>query len=305
MPGNGGRKCAPAAPGWAKEHSGGPPCYTTSMRDSTLSGMLNLASELAVEAASISLAGFGKAVARRKADDSVVTETDYAIQAHIVQRIAKAYPDHAILAEEKPEHGHEHGDLTSARYVWVVDPLDASRNYASGLACFATSIAVLDRAAPVVGVVYEHNLRHLYSAITGGGAFLNGRSIRVVEPPTSHDHLIGIPSSKDELTVRVLCRWVATKGFILRNLGAATLHLAMVASGALEAAYAVQSKIWDVAAGVLLIREAGGLVTDPFGGDLLPFDLTADPNRDIPFLAGGPTMHARLLQSVREARDSA
>ncbi len=299
------RKCGPTASGWAAGHSGGPLCYTVAMVDAPLSGMLKLATELAVEAASISLARVGKAVAQRKADDSVVTDADYAIQAHIVERIGEAYPDHAILAEETPRQACACGDPASARYVWVVDPLDATRNYASGLACFATSIAVLDQAAPVVGVVYEHNLRHLYTAVAGGGFFLNGQAIRVAEPPTSHDHLIGIPSSKDELTVRVLRSWVATKGLILRNLGAATLHLAMVASGALEAAYGKQTKIWDIAAGVLLIREAGGRITDPFGGDLLPFELTADPNDDLPFLAGGPTMHGRLLQLIRELRKGA
>ena len=166
--------------------------------------MLNLASELAVEAASIALAGFGKVAARRKADDSVVTDTDCAIQAHLVERIGKGYPDHAILAEETLCVEGDCRDRTKARYVWVIDPLDATRNYASGLACFATSIAVLDHAVPVVGVVYEHNLRHLYTAALGRGASLNGSAIRVDEPPTSHDHLIGIPSSKDELTVRVL-----------------------------------------------------------------------------------------------------
>jgi len=262
--------------------------------------MLNLATELAVEAASISLARFGKSAARRKTDDSVVTDTDYAIQAHIVERVVEAYPGHAILAEETAQRERDHGDPASAPYVWVVDPLDATRNYASGLPCFATSIAVLENAAPVVGVVYEHNLRHLYSAVIGRGASLNGRAIRVDEPPASHDHLIGIPSSKDELTVRVLCSWVAAKGFILRNLGAATLHLAMVASGALEAAYAKQSKIWDIAAGALLVTEAGGRITDPFGAELLPFNLTADADRDLPFLAGSPTMHARLLQLILE-----
>jgi len=270
------------------------------MEDSPLSAMLNLAAELAVEAASISLARFGKAEVRRKPDDSVVTDADDAIQAHIVQRLSETYPDHAVLAEETPRRGCDHGDPTRARYVWVVDPLDATRNYASGLSCFATSIAALEAGEPLIGVVYEHNLRHLYTAVVGKGALLNGRPIRVVEPPTSHDHLIGIPSSKDELTVRVLRSWVAAKGFILRNLGAATLHLAMVASGALEAAYGKQSKIWDVAAGALLVREAGGLITDPAGGELLPFALEADPNRDIPFLAGGPTMHRRLLQLIRE-----
>ncbi len=297
------------------------------MVDSTLSGMLNLATNMAVEAASISLAGFGKAAAQRKPDDSVVTETDYAVQTHIVRRITEAFPDHAIVAEEAPKRASDHGDPTRARYVWVVDPLDATRNYAAGLSCFATSIAVLDKnvpqdpseprasaraesrnsgfetyskAAPVVGVVYEHNLRHLYTAVLGQGAEMNGQPMRVVEPPSGHDHLIGFPSSKDELTVQVVRRWVGTKGLILRNLGAATLHLAMVASGALEAAYTKQSKIWDVAAGALMVREAGGRITDPFGADLLPFDLSTDPNRDIPFLAGGPTMHDRLLQSFRD-----
>jgi myo-inositol-1(or 4)-monophosphatase len=268
------------------------------MEDSLLSAMLNLATELAVEAGSISLARFGKAAVRRKPDDSVVTDADDAIQAHIVHRLSEAYPDHAILAEETPRRGCDHGDPTSAPYVWVVDPLDGTRNYASGLSCFATSIAVLEQGRPVIGVVYEPNLRHLYTAWRGGGASLNGRAIRVEEPPTSHDHLIGVPSSKDELTVSVLRRWAATKGMVLRNLGATTLHLAMVASGALAAAYGKQSKIWDVAAGALLVSEAGGRITDPFGAELLPFALEADPDRDIPFLAGAPTMHSRLLQSL-------
>ena len=274
------------------------------MGDSPLSGMLNLATELVVEAGSISLARFGKVVARRKPDDSVVTDTDDAIQARIVERILAAYPDHAILAEETPRRGCDHGDPTSARYVWVVDPLDGTRNYASGLSCFATSVALLDHGHPIVGVVYEHNLRHVYTAVAGQGAFLNGRTIRVDEPPTSHDYLIGISSSKDDLTVRVVRSWVATKGFILRNLGAATVHLGMVASGALLAAYGKQSKIWDVAAGTLLVMEAGGRITDPFGAELLPFALEADPNRDIPFLAGAPTMHGRLLPSIRELPNS-
>ena len=104
------------------------------MEDSPLSGMLNLATELAVATASISLARFGMAVAQRKADDSVVTDTDYAIQAHIVKRIVEAYPDHAIVAEETRSGESDRRDPTRARYVWVVDPLDATRNYASGLA---------------------------------------------------------------------------------------------------------------------------------------------------------------------------
>ncbi|MGB2987358.1 MAG: inositol monophosphatase [Phycisphaerae bacterium] len=270
-----------------------------SMADELVQDMLALATHLAKEAAAIALPRLGHTSVTWKADSSPVTDVDHAVQAHIVNAIAEAYPDHAVCAEETLREPHAHPNRANARYCWVIDPLDGTRNYASGLPCFATSIAVLDRSRPVVAVVLEHNVHYLYTAVLGGGATLDGQPIHVKEGPAGADILVGTPSSKDKLAVAVVCNWAATPGLICRNLGSTALHLAMVASGALNGVFGRRSKIWDIAAGVLLVTEAGGRITDPFGADRLPFDLEADPNDDLPFLAAAPKVHERLLSSIQ------
>ncbi len=274
------------------------------MNTASIEDMLDLAKRLGSEAAATSLAGFGHARAHRKADNSVVTETDHAIQARVLGAVAEAFPDHAVVAEETIAQPDAHPDAAASRYCWVIDPLDGTRNYACGFPCFATSIAVLDGGRPVVAVVSDHNLGLVYAAAHGLGATLNDQPIRVVEPPADEDYLVGIPSSKDAMTVRVLRSWVAMPGLILRNVGSTALHLAMVASGALAASFGKQAKIWDVAAGALLVTEAGGRITDPKGADCIPFALGGDSNADIPFLAAAPDLHQRLLQSIETVAGS-
>ncbi|MFQ5414908.1 MAG: inositol monophosphatase family protein, partial [Phycisphaerae bacterium] len=149
------------------------------MSEASLDDMLDLASGLAREAVAVSLGRLDDATAERKADNSLVTETDHAIQALILDAVAGAYPDHAVLAEEtlvSPEH---HADRGTARYCWVVDPLDGTRNYAAKFPCCSTSIAVLDGGVPVVGVVVEHHTGRLYAGACGRGVTLDGRAVRV------------------------------------------------------------------------------------------------------------------------------
>ncbi len=260
-------------------------------------GMLDLAIDLSRQATALVLAQVGKAKVSRKADSSVVTETDHAIEACVLAAIAKEYPGHAVCAEETASHTD--GNRAEARYCWVIDPLDGTRNYVSGLPCFCTSIAVLDRGWPIVAVVLEHNLGHLYSATKGGGTTLDDAPIHSLEVEQDKDTLIGIPSGKDQLTVSVLQSWIATPGLVCRNFGTTALHLGMVASGALRAAFCKRCKIWDSAAGALLVTEAGGRMTDPFGRPYVPFDLRADPSADLPYLAAAPNTHQRLLDSIR------
>jgi myo-inositol-1(or 4)-monophosphatase len=262
--------------------------------------MLELATRLAAEAGEIALSYFGSAAVERKADNSVVTNADHEMQAHILGTIARAYPDHAVRAEETQRDPGAHADGHEARYCWVIDPLDGTRNYVSGFPCFATSIAVLDHGWPVVGVVLEHNHRHLYAASRGGGATFNGGAITVHEVPDGSDVLIGIPSSKDRMTVQVLRHWLGERGMITRNLGSTALHLAMVGSGALGATFCKQCKIWDIAAGALIVDEAGGRCTQVDGSDRLPFDLSADPEEDLPLLAAAPRTHERLMTSISD-----
>jgi myo-inositol-1(or 4)-monophosphatase len=266
-----------------------------------LQDLLELAKRLAVEAAGVSLPKVGQASSSLKADASPVTETDIAIQTHILNAIAQDFPDHAVCTEEAIDNPADFPVATEARFCWVVDPLDGTRNYASGVPCFSTSLAVLDRGRPVVGVVFEHNQNLLYTAVAGMGATFNGTAICVEEPSCGSDILVGIPSSKDQLTVDVLCDWIRRPGLVARNLGSTALHLALVASGALSAAFCKRSKIWDIAAGALLVTEGGGLITDLSGAERMSFDLAADPDADLPVLAAASQTHRQLLATIQTA----
>lgn len=269
------------------------------MSPANYSELRDLAARLADDAAAIALPRIGERPSDRKADNSVVTEADHAIQAHILAAIAREHPDHAIITEEIVRRPEMHAHLAHARYCWVIDPIDGTRNFVAGFPCFATSIAVLDRGRPVAAAIREHNTPALYTAALGEGAAVNGRTIRVRVPLPEEDWLVGGPSSKDALTTRVLETWIHTRGLIYRNVGTSAVHLAWVASGALVAAFAKRCKIWDIAAGMLLVSEAGGTITGVLGQGLLPLDLTADADTDIPFLAAEPAAHARLLGLIR------
>ena len=266
------------------------------MPTESIQAMLELATRLAHEAAEIGRSYVGRAVVSRKPDASVVTEADRAIETHILGAIRDAYPDHATCAEESA--GDPNPERSQTRYCWVVDPIDGTRNYVSGFPGYCTSIAVLDRGQSVVGVILNHNGGDLYVATAGGGATLNGQAVHVAEVRKGDDLLVGVPSSKDGLTVAVVGSWLAMPGMICRNIGSTALHMGMVAAGQLGGSFCKQCKIWDVAAGGLLVEEAGGRVTNLQGGSLLPFDLTSDPCSDLPHLTAAPGTHERLLEHV-------
>jgi len=271
------------------------------MASPTPTRMLELARRLATQAAEIALRDVGKPAIRYKPDKSVVTETDSAIQAMILDALADIYPDHAVIAEEVVTQSERHADRRDARFCWVIDPLDGTRNYVAGIPCFCTSIAVLDRGMPVVGVVAEHNVGNVYHATATGGAFLDDRPISASRSISGRDQLVGIPSDKSPLTVAVLGKWITVPGLVTRNFGSIALHLAMVASGALDAALSVKGRIWDIAAGALIITEAGGCHTDVRNQSPFPFGPGACPDDPLPVLAGCPDMHEKLLGSINEA----
>jgi myo-inositol-1(or 4)-monophosphatase len=207
------------------------------------------------------------------------------------------------LPDESAKHSYRSTSPlpSAARYCWVIDPIDGTRNFVNGVPCFSTSIAVLDRGQPVVGVVVEHNRRDVFEATLSGGARLNGDPIHCADPPPNRDTLIGLTSDKTSLTRKVLEAWSATQGIVLRNLGSTAVHLALVASGALAADFCCLCKIWDIAAGALLITEAGGRITTPYGDPRIPFDLSLEPTAKLPILAAAPATHERLLRTIRNA----
>lgn len=264
--------------------------------------MCTLATRLAEQAGEIARARRGAGQTALKSDASLVTETDHAMQALILGGIAAAYPDHAVVAEEQIADPARHADRSSARYCWIIDPLDGTRNYVSNLPCFATSIAVLDSGVPVVGVVVEHNTRWKFTAVAGGRTLLGDTPISVANPAPGDEVLVGVSSSKRRATTDILVDWLRRPGLVMRNTGSTAHHLGLVAGGMLSAALCVKCKIWDIAAGALLVTSAGGRVTDLTGSDPFPYPRDADPAEDTPLLAAPPDLHKSLLESIIQIR---
>ena len=199
---------------------------------------------------------------------NIVTEMDHQAESLIVGRIAERFPDHAVLAEEG---GARAG---SASHRWIVDPLDGTTNYAHGMPFFAVSIALEIEGAVVLGVVFDPNRDECFTAQRGHGAYLNGARMRVSETPTLDESLLSTGYPYDIRKIRdnnlaehaafmVRCRSV-------REMGSAAINLALVAAGRLDAFWELKLGPWDVAAGCLMVEEAGGRVTTPDGG---PVDL--------------------------------
>lgn len=199
----------------------------------------------------------------RKGSNDFVSDVDRAAEAAIVDIIREAYPHHAILAEEG-------GAIGESDYEWIIDPLDGTTNYLHGLPVFAVSIALAHRGVVTQAVVYDSTRNELFTATRGGGAYLNERRIRVSRRTQMNEALVatGFPYHQYQLPDGYfsLLREAQEKTAGIRRMGAAALDLAYVAAGRLDAYWELGLKPWDVAAGSLLVQEAGGLVTD-FSGD--------------------------------------
>jgi myo-inositol-1(or 4)-monophosphatase len=191
----------------------------------------------------------------------VVTEADKASEAVIVAMLTKAFPDHGILAEEGG------GNHAESEYVWLVDPLDGTTNFAHGHPQFSVSIALQHAGSIVVGVVYDVMRDELFTAARGAGARLNGRPIRVSCTPALTYSLLatGFPYDRQTDPQNNLDQFgdllLRAQGVL--HGGSAALDLAAVAAGRLDGYWEFKLKPWDLAAGVMLVAEAGGCVTDP------------------------------------------
>ena len=224
--------------------------------------ILTIAVRAARKAGSIinraSLAG-GLQVRSKRAND-FVTQVDQASEQAIIETVKKAYPDHGFLAEESGASNE------TSEYVWIIDPLDGTTNFIHGFPQYCVSIGVQHRGALTHAVVYDPNRNELFTASKGRGAFLNDRRIRVTGLAKLGDALVGTGFPFKELTrldlyTRQLQTMMRTCSGV-RRAGAAALDLAYVACGRLDAFWELGLAPWDMAAGVLLIQEAGGLVGD-------------------------------------------
>lgn len=228
-----------------------------------------------------------------KSRNDFVTQADKAAEREIIKLLRKAYPDHAIRAEESGDHEGRDSD-----YQWIIDPLDGTTNFIHGIPHFAISIACFYRGRPEHAVIVDPVKREEYTASRGKGAQLNGRRIRVSSLPGLKGALIGtgIPFSGFALEqmqpyLRSL-EEVAAQTAGIRRAGAAALDLAYVAAGRLDGFWELNLKPWDMAAGILLIKEAGGMVSD-FRG--------ADSHMESGNIVGGnPKIFKQLLQITQK-----
>lgn len=191
---------------------------------------------------------------------NLVTEADLASERHIKELIAAHYPTHKILAEESGASAHE-----SEEYTWIIDPLDGTTNFSHGYPCYAVSIGIEHKGQSIAGVIYDPTRDELFAAERGAGATLNGGKIRVSEIESLEKALLvsGFPYDVRERMNEYLPAWEAflNHAQAVRRLGAAAIDMACVACGRMEGFWEKGLNAWDVAAGWVIIEEAGGRVT--------------------------------------------
>jgi myo-inositol-1(or 4)-monophosphatase len=252
--------------------------------------MLNFAIETAREAGQILLEKFGRKInISKKGEIDLVTEADLASEKLIVEKISSHYPRHAILAEESGLND------VSSEYKWIIDPLDGTTNYAHGYPCFAVNIALEYQGSIIVAVTYDPTRNEIFSAERGQGANLNGRRIRVSETEKLGDALTvtGFPynfAQKKDFAKNLTNFLLNARG--VRRDGSAAIDMAYVACGRFDGMWEDGLNPWDMAAGVLLIEEAGGKITS--------YDHSAFNLYTTPLCASNGLIHDEMIKVLRQ-----
>jgi myo-inositol-1(or 4)-monophosphatase len=252
--------------------------------------MLNTAIKAARSAGDIILRSsdnIGQLKIDQKGKNDFASEVDRTAEREIIKIIKTAYPEHAILAEESGQHqGND--------FVWVIDPLDGTTNFLHGFPQYCVSIALKYKGKLEVATIYDPLRDELFTAKRGGGAMLNNRRIRVTNQLTMKGALIGTGFPfKTDLHLDAytgMFKTISMQAAGIRRAGAAALDLAYVAAGRLDGFWEIGVLEWDIAAGVLLIKEAGGVVTDFSFND----NYLASGN----VIAGSPKMHQMLYHLI-------
>ncbi len=204
-----------------------------------------------------------------KGTANLVTRVDLECEREIINLFKREVPEHKILSEEAG------GDSLDSEYLWVIDPLDGTTNYAHTYPKFCVSIALVKKGNPILGVVYDPILNEMFYAIRGKGAYLNGKKIQVSKVDKLEDALLGTgfaydrdqPLGKD---LEIFNRIINYPQSIRRD-GSAALNLCYVACGRFDGFWELNLSPWDIASGVLIVEEAGGKITD-LSGKPMPLD---------------------------------
>jgi myo-inositol-1(or 4)-monophosphatase len=254
-------------------------------------GYLETAVDIAREAGALLSSYFERRVPfELKGDFDLVTEADRASEKLVVERLRSHFPSHSIVAEEGG--GHE----SPSEYRWYVDPLDGTTNFAHGFPMFNVTMGLERGGEMIAGIIYDPLRQELFSAERGSGAYLNNRRIKVSQCRRLEDSLAstGFPSRKRHLNINIhFYHQMAMASHGVRRTGSAALDLAYVACGRLDAFWEFGLKPWDMAAGSLIVREAGGAVSDMRGG---PHSVTSSND----LLADNRAVHDQILALFAE-----
>ncbi len=251
---------------------------------------LNIAVRAARSAGNVIIRNLGRLDSlsvHTKDRNDFVTEVDKQAEQEIIHILRKAFPDHSILAEESGAHqGND--------YQWIIDPLDGTTNFLHGFPQFAVSIALRHKDRLEQGVVYDPLRQELFTATRGGGAMLNDRRLRVSNRKSLDGALLGtgfpFKSQQHLETYLDMFRALFPHTAGIRRPGSAALDLSYVAAGRLDGFWEIGLNIWDMAAGVLLIQEAGGLSSDFIGG--------SNHLESGNLVAGNPKVFAEILKTI-------
>jgi myo-inositol-1(or 4)-monophosphatase len=222
---------------------------------------LDFAMQLARDAGALAHSAFGQSTATLKGRHDIVTAMDAKVERFIRAALAQRYPDDAIVGEEEGGGGGER--------VWIIDPIDGTANYARGIPHYCVSIGYLEHGAPMIGVLYDPPHDALYSAAQGEGAWLDGGRLQVSAYADLGAATVecGWSTRRSTADYVALVNRVLQAGCAMRRAGSGALGLADVAAGRIEAYCELHINAWDCAAGIVLVREAGGRTNDFFAGD--------------------------------------
>jgi myo-inositol-1(or 4)-monophosphatase len=250
---------------------------------------LRLALKLARRGGRLAGASRGRAHVSWKGPGDRATDVDRAIQSQIIHDIHDHFPQDAVVAEEgdAPRVGVDH------EFVWAIDPLDGTNNFALGIPCFAVSIGILRAGRPYAGVIHDPNTGLTWWARQGEGAYEDDRILTLKDRPLTPASNIAARVPVDPDFEPLIDDWL--RHYKFRGFGSVALHLVYAATGALDIVLDHKAKLWDIAAGAAMLLEAGGIVTDPGGRAIFPASASAYDGDPIPILAGNRSAHAQTL----------
>jgi myo-inositol-1(or 4)-monophosphatase len=258
--------------------------------------LLTTALEAVVKAGEMQMARFGRDMqVDKKGTIDLVTEVDLAVERMFRALVADRYPDHAVLAEEL-------GGAPAAPRggCWIFDPIDGTTNYAHGLPIFCSSLAFEIDGVTEIGAIYDPTRKELFTAERGGGAFLNGRPLRVSSATTLVDAMLvtGFPYDVHQRVDEIVGLFGAfvARARAVRRLGSAAIDLCYVAAGRMDGFWESDLKPWDIAAGALIVAEAGGRVTTLAGERFT--------SRGGQVLATNGHLHDAMLETIQRHKDA-